>query len=219
MDENLIFEVKGAKFYLPQHDVDCIQSLLAHCHIYWDTKAHSIINRYLKDNAVILDIGANIGSHSIYWARERNAKKVYAFEPLKFVYDILEKNVELNSLQNIITTYNFGLSDIETNAKNSAVCMKNIGGTSFRKDANGDSFLKPLDYCKFQENIDLIKIDVEGAEVEVLNGAISTLVYNKPILVIETFNKKAQVEEILSNINYKLVDTIREGEDYIFMPE
>ena len=61
---------------------------------YWDMRAHNLINKYLGDNATIIDIGANIGSHSIYWALTRSAKKVYAFEPLNETYEILKTNID-----------------------------------------------------------------------------------------------------------------------------
>ena len=84
------------------------------------------------------------------------------------------------------------------------------------KDQNGEYDFVTLDSLNIPEKIDLIKIDVEGHEIETLEGAKNTILKNKPIIVIETFNHRDKVEEILFSHGYKIVDVIREGEDYIF---
>ena len=217
MQEDKIFKFKDTYFYLPQVEEDCIQGCIKCFQEYWDMPAHRIIDKYLKDNSVILDIGANIGSHTLYWAIERKAKKVYSFEPFDMIYEILEANVKLNSLQDVVTTYSFGLSDEECRAKKGFVYNKNLGSTKFLKQENGEATLKALDSLEIPEKIDLIKIDVEGHEVEVLKGALKTLEKNKPILVIESFDKKAELEEVIFPLGYVQVDTIREGEDYVYI--
>lgn len=215
MNDN-IYEIKGTKFYLPDSERDCIQGSMRAMQDYWDMQAHIKINMFLRDNATILDIGANIGSHTLYWAKERQAKKIYSFEPFKRMFDILKKNIELNSLEDVITPYNIGLSDEVINASPIEVFESNLGGTHFTKNKDGDALFKPLDSFDFEERIDLIKIDVEGHEVEVLKGALNTIKKHIPIIVIETFTNKNAVDSILTSLGYKLVDTIRQGEDYIY---
>ena len=217
--QDKVFDIKKAKFYLPHYPTDCISSIMVNSKDYWDNWAGGalgIINKYLPDNAVILDIGANIGSHTVYWAFERNAKKIYAFEPLPDTFNILKTNIELNSLQNRVEIYNIGLSNESCSCSIDKYNESNIGGTSFKKSDRGNFIFKPLDNFGFDEKINLIKIDVEGAEVNVLNGGKKTIVKNKPVIVIETFTHKKEVDEFMASISYKQVDTIREGEDYIY---
>lgn len=215
MQDN-IYDIRGTKFYLPDTQTDCIQASIRLSNDYWDMPAHHKINQFLIDNAIILDIGANIGSHTLYWAKERQAKKIYSFEPFKRMFDILKKNIELNSLEDTVTIFNVGLSDEVVHASPNVVFEGNLGGTSFVKNNSGESLLKPLDSFEFEEKIDLVKIDVEGHEVQVLKGAVNTLKKHRPIIVIETFTNKAAVDDILSKLGYRLFDTIREGEDYIY---
>lgn len=216
MSESRIFNIKKAKFYLPNYPVDCISQCIVAGNDYWDKKALVMIDKYLSDDAVVLDIGANIGSHTVYWALERNAKKVYSFEPFAQTFDILSINIALNHLENIVVLSNKGLSNEVCNAKVKSFWDRNIGGTSFMKDNDGGYNFVPLDSIEIPEKIDLIKIDVEGHEMETLQGAKSTIIKNKPVIVIETFDKKEQVANFLTSCGYELVDTIREGEDYIF---
>lgn len=213
-----VMQVKNARFYLPNFPIDCIQKTIALSQDYWDTMALNIINKYLPDEAVILDIGANIGSHTVYWALEKNAKKIYSFEPLEATYEILERNIKLNKLEDRVETFNFGLYNLESKASVSNYNLANIGNTSFVPNNNGGFQLKKLDSLKIPEKIDLIKIDVEGAEVEVVMGAMNTIRKNKPVIVIESFNRKAEIDDLFTALCYKQVDTIRQGEDYIYIP-
>ncbi len=219
LEQDKIFEIKKAKFYLPHYPVDSISNVMVGLNNYWDNwqnGAIPVIDKYLPDNAVILDIGANVGSHTVYWALERNARKIYAFEPLPDTFSILKTNIELNNLQSKVVLYNTGLSDTDCTTKIGLYRETNIGGTSFKKDQNGEFKFSPLDSFEIKEHIDLIKIDVEGAEIEVLNGAINTIKESKPIIVLETFDKKSEVDDFMHEIGYEQIDTIREGEDYIY---
>lgn len=213
---NSITQIRNARFWLPNYPRDIIQKIMVDTSNYWDTYALNFINIFLKENATILDIGANIGSHSIYWAIERNATKVYSFEPLPSTFEILKKNIELNKLEDKIIPYNFGLSDKKSKAMLQTYDHTNIGSASFIKDKNGIFELKTLDSLKIKDKIDLIKIDVEGAEVEVLQGAKKTILKNKPTIVIESFHNKDKVDEILNSLGYLQTLTIREGEDFIY---
>lgn len=217
--QDKIYNIKKAKFYLPHYPKDCISSFMVNGKDYWDNWAGGalgIIDKYLPDNAVILDIGANVGSHTVYWALERNAKKIYSFEPFSDTFNILKMNIELNSLENRVEIFNIGLSDESCCTSVNSYNESNIGGTSFKKSERGNYIFKPLDIFDIKEKIDLIKIDVEGAEVDVLNGGKNTIVKNKPVIVIETFTHKDEVDKFMKSIFYEQVDTIRQGEDYIY---
>ena len=216
IDESKVFFIQKAKFYLPNYPQDCISSSIVASRTYWDTKALRMIDKYLSDDAVILDIGANVGSHTLYWALERNAKKIYSFEPFNDTFSILSANIELNNLEDRVTAYNVGLSDCECRTRVALFSPINVGGTSFKKDNLGGYEFRALDSFEINEHIDLIKIDVEDAEVDVLNGAKETIKKNNPIIVLETYNHKSEVDNILHELGYEQVDTIREGEDYIY---
>lgn len=216
IDNCKLFTVRNSKFCIPVNTSDCIHQIILGTKNYWDSCAHDIIDKYLDDNATILDIGANVGSHTLYWANERKAKMVHAFEPLPYSFEILKKHIELNNLKKKVKIYPYGLSDEVTRTKISKYHEMNIGGTSFKKQKDGDFEFRSLDSLKLKEKIDLIKIDVEGAEMEVLQGGIDTIKKNKPVIVIETFDKKDRVDKFLFALGYEHVDTIREGEDYIY---
>ncbi len=155
---------------------------------------------------MILDIGANIGNHSVYWAVKTDARRIYSFEPVKDFFKILKKNVEINKLNNKIKIFNIGLSNKKINGSVSFYDRKNIGGTHVKQDPNGNLLLDKLDNIKIEESaIDFVKIDVEGHELEVLQGARETLLKYKPIVFVESFpDKKQKVHEYLTNLGYHL---------------
>jgi FkbM family methyltransferase len=144
---------------------------------------------------VVVDVGASFGDTSLYWGK-KNAH-VYAFEPLTAVFDILAKNVKLNNLENVIQCFNYALGTGEE--------------LSFSRIGNMMTFLNPnlkIKTYKLDDlNIkpDIIKIDVEGFEMDVLNGSKNTLLY-KPKLIIEVHSKnlKEQVINFLKYYGYEI---------------
>ena len=149
----------------------------------------------IKKAKVVFDIGANIGWHDLCAAKLNKKLEVHSFEPVKESFEFLLKNIKINNLKNI-TANNFGLS----NKKTTAVFYVNphlSASASERKitDQNVKKvkvILKKLDdYClnKKIKRIDLIKCDVEGAELFVLQGGIDTFEKLKPIFLIEMLRK------------------------------
>ena len=124
-----------------------------------------------KDSTV-LDIGANIGNHTIFFAKM--FKKVYAFEPNPITYEVLKINSNFVSETKNIKAFNFGLSDINRKLP-FLINRSNIGGSAITESEEASENIigvsvKKLDDLTIlnDENIALIKIDVEGHELEVL---------------------------------------------------
>ncbi|MCX2683695.1 MULTISPECIES: FkbM family methyltransferase [unclassified Campylobacter] len=160
--------------YLPNALNDFIQSEIIKRNDFFSANVIKKADLYLKDGANILDIGANIGNNSLYWALVRKAKKIYSFEPILSSYEILLKNIQLNTLDTIIKPFNFALGKNKSKASIHTTSFHNIGVTSLKDDENGDLEVRSLDNLLsegfFKERIDFIKIDVEGFENKVLLG-------------------------------------------------
>ena len=200
------------------YPTDFIQSRIVDNGKFYEYDILKQLKPYLKKNAVILDIGANIGNHSIYWAVRANAKRIYSFEPVKETFRILKKNVELNNLNDKIKIFNLGLSDKKINGSISFYDHNNIGGTHIKQNTDGNLLLDELDNIKIEEDtVDFVKIDVEGHELQVLKGARETLIKYKPAIFVETFSdKQPQVHEYLTNLGYRLEKSF-EGNNYLYL--
>lgn len=144
---------------------------------------------YLKSGMTFVDIGANIGQHSMYVASiVGTSGSVHTFEPIPAIHGQLEKSVHSNHFENIVHTHNCAIGEIETTE--SLYVSKNVGGSSLVNDdntvetisvhiKNGDKELSNV------SRIDVIKIDVEGYEYEVLKGIQGTLHKHMPIIFME----------------------------------
>lgn len=170
------------------------------------TAGESELRKYfdLKKGS-FLDIGANVGKYSVIMGNKlRGVGKVFSFEPELSNLNSLKKNIELNKLNNVSIV--------------PMACSKERGRLEFYIDKNnsgGHSLVKKTNQKIFVETdkldsivksnkiteIKLIKIDVEGAEMDVLLGAKKILKKYKPKIIFETdFPEK--VVPFLEKLNY-----------------
>ena len=176
------------------------------------------------DNMISLDIGANIGNHTV--ALSKFSKIVYAFEPNSLVFDVLKLNVR--NLKNV-KAFNYGASI--TNQRISAkVPLLNSGAGSAsldEKNIKANQFyetlftLKSLDQSRMllTKNIGLIKIDVEGHELQALKGMKNLLKKNKPVILFEQnrgiFKQTSLEVDFMKSIGYKFLYELVEVEKWI----
>ena len=186
----------------------------------------NIIKEYLKNNInknnLFIDIGAHIGTISI--PLSSIYKQILAFEPLKENYDLLEINIKLNNIENI-STANLGLSNKNTTAV--LTQHDNNSGSYYMKEIeniNNEGFnIVKLDEFTFNIPVDFIKIDTEGSELFVLQGAYNTITKHKPMIQIETNNcsnkffnyDKKDIFKFMNDLNYTILDD--DGNDPIWI--
>ena len=200
-----ILRISKTLFYLPNYPIDVIQQYIGNYQKYFEQDTLDDIAPLIPDNPVMLDIGANIGNHSLYFAIERHAKKIYAFEPIAETFNILKKNIEINKLENVITPLNIALSDCNTNADIKAFNIRFMGAAQIDENIKGSIEVRTVDSLEIEENIDFIKIDVEGHELKVLEGAIKTIEKHRPVIFIELLNNEIEiVTNMLEEYGYVL---------------
>lgn len=219
-----------SRFYLPYYNVDFIQKKIASSANYFEINNlnlvckqwHSGIIGEIVKNKAILDIGANIGNHTLYYILECGAGSVYCFEPIKDTFEILKKNVEINCVENIAHLFNKGVGKVSCNAKVSIYDKENIGGTMIEPSETGNIEIISIDELKIVEDIGLVKIDVEGFEIEVLKGMMKTLYKNKPYITIEIRDRNFdEARSLLLPIGYEYQEIEphldwRDYNDYLF---
>jgi FkbM family methyltransferase len=145
----------------------------------------SSLSSYIK-NKIVLDIGANIGTHSLFFSSL--ASKVYSFEPNKKVFDLLYLNTKN---QKNIQVFNFGLSN-ESGLFNALIPMDNTGGAALKKGDLKNSFSVKFRVKKYTDvgqlknkKIGLIKIDIEGHELNAFQGMKRLLSLQSPLILME----------------------------------
>jgi FkbM family methyltransferase len=218
-DCNLEVERQGLRWYL--NPSDFVQT-----HLYWTGEYEPWDSRHLcrwvRPGTVFLDIGANFGYYSISIASAMQGKgQVFAFEPCATTFSRLRTNIALNNLEEMITPLPCGLADkpgfafLEGDSRNS-------GAATISHKSNGEAIgLDTLDQFGEKQGlsqIDIIKIDVEGNELRVLEGGRTMIVRHSPLMMIE-FNSAAlakagssvtQLRDMLGGLGYQLLTAQRE---------
>ncbi|MFM2360975.1 MAG: hypothetical protein RLY16_2968 [Bacteroidota bacterium] len=163
----------------------------------YETEDAGLLYQVIKDSKFIFDIGANIGWYSIGLAKKQPQATIYSFEPLLQTYSSLEKNVALNEMQNIVL-HNFGFSKENTTLKFYTSPHTSVSNSAENISGEADIIetvceVKRMDdYVKANNlTIDVIKCDVEGAELFVFEGGLQTISEQQPIIFCEMLRKWA----------------------------
>jgi FkbM family methyltransferase len=155
--------------------------------------------KQIKNCKVFVDVGANIGGYSI-----RTAKycKVYAIEPLPRNYKILKINEKLNNVK--INSFNIAAGNKNGKVKLYYTARK-WHKPSIKHEQNyfAEVEMKPLDEIINEESIDLMKIDVEGAEDLVLEGARNLLKRTKMVIIEKNKESFSNAYKILKEEGFR----------------
>lgn len=198
---------KPVRFFVNNAD-DVIQQFHA-AGKWFDLPELATISLHYRGGTFV-DVGANVGNHSLYAAIVLEASKVIAFEPTEVSYRICRYNVLLNALQKTIFVNQFGLSDALETVQIERSVPRNSGATKLLASVTGDLILKPGDTVLGDEQIGFIKIDVEGAELKVLTGLKGVIAKNRPPMLVEVDHENAdQFDRFCADISYTAVDTVR----------
>ncbi|WP_410320318.1 FkbM family methyltransferase, partial [Methanobrevibacter sp.] len=148
-----------------------------------------------------IDAGAFTGDTSLPLSK-RTTKNVYAFEPFKDSFEILKKNISNNNIENIIPV-NKSLGNIN-GERSLFLSGDNVQGiTSDATLRNYDNEIKvqetTIDTFVEENNLEVgfITIDIEGAEMDLLEGAINTIKTQKPLLYISMYHKVSDYFDII----------------------
>ena len=142
----------------------------------------------------VIDVGAHVGRHAIPLANQVGCKGiVHAFEPIPYIRNLLLQNLELAKLNNVIL-YPIALTNKPATVQFHYI--PNLAGQSGIKARHSydqapsetqliDLFARPLDDLLAGIDVDFIKIDIEGGELDMLQGAVSILERARPIVSFE----------------------------------
>lgn len=170
-----------------------------------------VFKQICKANDTIIEIGANIGTHTQYFSKAVGDKgKVFAFEPQRVVFQTLCANIALNSMTNVYT-YQMALGKEEKTIVIPPFDYNkegNFGGISVDSFNSGEPVeQKTLDsLIDYFQSVKFMKIDVEGMEKEVLEGSQKIINKFKPILYVENDRqeKSSELIKYIQSLGYEL---------------
>jgi len=189
-DPYVLVDTKYGPMLANRHDRYIGQALIEYGE-YSDPETQLLL-QLIRKPGTIVEVGANIGSQTVGLARAAWAvgANVVAFEPQPFVFQNLCANLALNALANV-TAWPFACSD-----KRGTVWLKcpdyqhdgNFGEVAVHMQMMKDgmqTFCVRLDDMLHGRNVSLLKVDVEGCELQVLQGAQQVLDSQRPALYVE----------------------------------
>ncbi len=213
---------------------------------WWEIFMLPYFKKYYRPNSNVIDIGGNVGTHTLLLSEIISPKStIYVFEPV--FADIIEMNVKENHIENKVVIYNEGVGDknekmnIDIFPRN---CIRNFGKQSFIEKYRNLEFnifnqktkkkcqpvsqkiqIVTLDSKKIT-NVSILKIDVEGMEIQVLEGAIETITREKPVIFIEIWKRNLKntlatpiYKKLIEELHYKIINIHGYDEnDYILVP-
>lgn len=192
---------------------------------YFEEEMLDAFLSYLRPGMTFVDIGANIGQHTLFVSRVVGPTgSVISFEPIPHLYEQIKRSVEANAMTNV-NLLNLGCGEKES-SMTLYINKANIGASSViapSKDNKEEKvtihIIKAEDKLLPYKKIDLIKIDVEGYEYQALLGLEKIIERDKPVLFIEytpTFYKRSRVKDkeddgilllsLLQKYGYKIRD-------------
>ncbi len=173
-----------------------------------DVMAFLIKNKLLKKGTFI-DIGANIGCHSINFSKI--SEEVLAFEPIPITYELLKVNTSCFD--------NIHCKKLAISSKKSTAIMSinkaNMGGSRISSKERGSFEVKTdtIDCLlkDYKKSLSLIKIDTEGHEIEVLRGSKEMIKKNMPVILLEQDSKEinngsSESIDFLKSLGYSFYD-------------
>lgn len=174
-------------------------------------KEHVVMLRsVLEPGMTVLDIGANIGYYSVMMGRlVGNTGKVYALEPATSNFHLLNVNLGLNDMNGVVETFNVGVADktgeqdfFQSGRSNWHTFYPKVHSGADTESLVGSSSVKvPVvtmpDFLRGRRRIDLIRMDVEGFEVEILTGLLPLLADRafRPTILFEVHRPRYDDQE------------------------
>ena len=171
------------------------------------------IKKNFTSNCNAIDIGANLGFYTSLFASLSPLGKVFAFEPELKNFQKLKKNIKLNNFNNV-NANKLGISNYSGEGKLILTSEINEGGHFINNRGSKDKVFKSekifVDTADnyFAKSIlffQFVKIDVEGHELEVLQGMTNLLKNKVKFIIIETYGQFQLVDDFLKQENFKLV--------------
>jgi FkbM family methyltransferase len=206
-----IAEKKYGKLLLCNDD-NLVENYIRNNEQIWDEDIVNEIEKHINPESVIVDVGAYIGEQVIYLSKK--CKHIHAFEPQLRRFQQMYGNLCINECYNV-TCYNIGLGEKEKNIQIHHPCASNHADGRLVDGGTGKCI--PLDRLNLNPN--LIKIDAQGYDYFVIEGAKETIKKYKPIIIFEFepfFSKSIEDYKILFNeLNYTVESISNNNANYI----
>ena len=180
------------------------------------------LRKVVRPGARIVDVGANTGNHTIFFAGPMKAASVTPLEPLPAAADALRASVMRNGLKNVdLSHLGIGIADKPGRARLVFSARGGLGATSLEPDQAGEIGVATLDSV-LSGHVDFLKVDVEGMEMSVLAGSQGLIAQSRPRIFIEIANRNTMAFcDWLNTAGYEVarIFTDKGHANYLIVPK
>jgi FkbM family methyltransferase len=204
--------------YLPHHATDYIQKKIVDEQQPYELQMLEDIQQRVAVDDLVLDIGANIGNHTLYLAAVAGCR-VVAFEPNQALAGAILSSVEMNDLAERVSVRAVGVGKVKSRGHFDKELPDNLGAQSISTGEGSIQIIALDDLC-FDRPVKLLKIDVEGMELPVLQGAEALLGRDRPLLYVECQGEPdfRAISGWLDGRGYSYWDTFNATPTHLFVP-
>jgi FkbM family methyltransferase len=178
---------------------------------------------------LFIDIGADVGTYAISIAnhlRNLGNIKVLAFEPSRSSYDLLRRNVTENNLNGVVETRQLGLGDGSITAATLRFDPREPGGSGLNASPAPGEFSEKIEMSSLDAQVNIetldcvvaLKLDVEGSEISVLDGAIATLAAAQVVLLLVEDFVDARIVTYLENNGWSFQEKLTPYNSFWALP-
>lgn len=203
---------------LPHASVDYIQKKLVADRQPYEREMLEDLKQRVGRGGLVIDIGANIGNHTLFLGAVAGCQ-VEAFEPNPELCTALRESIRLNGLEGQLKLHEAGLAKVAGRARFGVTLPDNLGGQSLAL-GEGEIQVFALDGLEFTSPVRALKIDVEGMELDVLEGGRQLIERDRPLLYVEcaTEVQYRPIAKLLEQWNYTYWETFNATPTHLFIP-
>jgi FkbM family methyltransferase len=220
MTHTVGFEAGGKQLTLAfASEHDHIARAIAHSGTFYEAELLADLRSRLFFPVCAVDVGAHVGNHTLYLAHVLGLRTI-SFEPNPQNFALLATNVHANGLDDICTLHNLAVGAAPGRVRTLDAGDDNTGMATVEADPAGSVAMARLDDTVLAApRLDVIKIDVEGWELEVLRGADAVLRERRPLLYIEILAPRfGTIETHLRERGYQCWKRFNHTPTFLFLP-
>lgn len=200
-------------------ETDHLAKVVRRSGTFYETDLLEALRPLLKPGDLVVDVGANVGNHAVFFGLITGAE-VVCYEPIDAAAQCLSANAAMNDLDEKISIRRAAVGARKGLAEVKQFNASNLGATQLAMASTGSLPVVTLDEERFSKPVRLIKIDAEGMDLLVLQGARQRIRSDRPILVCEahTSGEFDAINSELGSLQYQPIGVFCATSTYLFLP-
>ena len=200
-----IVSIKNTPMIIFEHP-ECISDDIVKYNNFWEFELFDKWRKHFPTDGLILDIGANIGSHCVQFKVNFPDLKIWAFEPFPENFNLLKQNIE--QFEDVYA-FNIGIGSNNSRVHFGNEEVNNSGVIRIVEKSNNYNLVLSLDTLTIPEPVKMIKIDIEGHELSAFEGMKQLLLKDKPLIWLEDltlYTNPNNAVSYLKTLGYDIIE-------------